>query len=264
LTVKRFFNIYAAYLRKGAAAFFQYPADQAISALSLIVQQTAAFAALWVIVSASGQIGGWGFHDILILYSFSLMISALDNALFDGIWNIGNVYVRRGLFDIILTRPVPLFLQLICHRFEFSAFALFGFALALSLWALHAAGAVFTGAALLLYPLFLVCGIAITSSIYLVFNSFNFWLVRGNEIADLAQTVQSFSKYPQHIFPRALQFIMAFVLPYSFTTYYPASILTGRMSIGLVIPLLAVTACSVLAGAAVWRLGLRSYNSTGS
>lgn len=263
MSAKRFFAVYAAYLRKGASAFAQYPADQLISALSLIVQQTAAFVALWAIVSAAGDIGGWGFHDVLILYSFSLMISALDNALFDSVWNIGNLYVRRGALDTLLTRPVPPFLQMIGNRFDFSAFGLFAVGLGLSLWALRATGAAMTRA-LLLYPLFLICGVAITTSIYLIFNALNFWLVRGNEIADLAQTVQSFSKYPQHIFPQAMQFIMAFVLPYSFTTYYPASILTERAGLELIGPLLLVTACTVLVGAAVWRLGIRSYNSTGS
>jgi len=260
----RLCKIYSAYLRKGIAAFVQYPADQIISALSLVVQQTAAFVGLWAILSAAGNLGGWYFPDILLLYSFALMISALDNALFDGVWNIGNVYIRMGRMDILLTRPLSPFFQLICHRFEFSAFGLFFIALGLSLWALHSTGAAISASLLLWYPLFLTCGVAITTSIFLIFNAFNFWLIRGNEIADLSQTVQEFAKYPQHIFPKAMQFIMAFVLPYAFTTYFPASVLSGRLPFVSIVQLLLVTACSIIAAKFIWHIGLKSYNSTGS
>ena len=264
MRLTRYIKIAAAFFRKGAVVFVQYPADQVISAISLIVQKTASFIALLVIVGAAGNIGGWNIYDIAILYSFFLMIDALNAAFIDGVWNIGNVYVRRGMLDVLLTRPLSPFLQLVGHRLEFSALASFFLGLGLNLWLLHSIGIKLMGPVLLLYVVFILCSTVIVASIYLIFNSLNFWLVRGNEVADLSQTVQEFAKYPQHIFPRAVQFVMAFILPYAFATYYPVSILMRRMPLQVSGILLLVTAMVCIIASCFWRYGVRSYKSTGS
>ena len=44
-------------------------------------------------------------------------------------------------------------------------------------------------------------GTILNSSLYLIFNALNFWLVQGNEIAELIQTFREFAKYPINIFP---------------------------------------------------------------
>jgi ABC-2 type transport system permease protein len=58
---------------------------------------------------------------------------------------------------------------------------------------------------------------------------------------------------------------MTFVLPFAFTSYYPAAALLGRESIALGIfgSLAAGLAASALAGLA-WKAGLRAYESAGS
>jgi len=260
----RVFAIFAAHLRKGAKVLLQYRGDAVISGVSLIIQQVVALIGVVVIVSIAGNIGGWDLHDIILLYSFFLMINALNQALFDGVWNIGNVYVRYGRLDVLLTRPVSPFLQLICNRYDFSAFALFIFGIGVSAWALYMAGVAFSIGIIFMYVLFLVCGVAITTSLYLIFNATNFWLVRGNEIADLMQAVEEFSKYPVHVFPTVIQILLTFMLPFAFTAFYPASILTGRMEVSVIVLLPLVSIAVMFVASLVWRAGLKSYNSTGS
>lgn len=264
MQIKRYIEIFAAYFKKGASEFAQYPGDQAISAISLVIENTTSFVVLLVIVGAAGDIGGWNIYYISILYSFFMIIRSLNAAFLDGIWNIGNVYVRGGRFDVLLTRPLSPFLQLWGYRLDYSALGLFFTGLGLNLWLLYKIDFMFTGLLLLLYVVFILAGTAITAAVYLIFNSLNFWLVRGNEIADLSQTVQEFAKYPQHIFPRAFQFIMAFIIPYAFATYYPVSILTGRMPLRTIGVLVLVSFTICFAASIVWRCGVRSYNSTGS
>ena len=264
LSLREFFAIYAAYLRKGAKVLLQYRGDAVISGISIIIQQMVAFIGVVVIVSIAGNIGGWGLYDIILLYSFFMMVRALNNALFDSVWNIGNVYVRYGLLDVVLTRPVPPFLQLICNRFEFSAFGLFVIGGGVSVWALNMAGVSFTISVFFMYVLFIICGIIITTSLYLIVNATNFWLVRGNEVSVLLQTVEEFSRYPIRVFPVVIQVLMTFIFPFAFTTFYPASILTGRVEFSAIIWLPLASIIVMFAASLVWRAGLKSYNSTGS
>ena len=75
---------------------------------------------------------------------------------------------------------------------------------------------------------FLVMGTILNSSLYLIFNALNFWLVQGNEIAELIQTFREFAKYPINIFPAVFQVLFTVVIPFGFIGYYPAMYLLGK------------------------------------
>ena len=75
----------------------------------------------------------------------------------------------------------------------------------------------------------------------------------------------AFSRYPQTIFPHSLQFVMRWVIPFGFVSFYPATFLLGRSrleGLALLAPVVAL-AFSLLAAAA-WQVGVRRYESTGS
>ena len=265
MSLRDFFTIYAAALRLGANKVLQYRGDSVIAAVGEATIQSAALVGVVTIASvAGGGIGGWGLHNIVLLYSFFLMVRAIAQALFDGVWNIGNVYIRAGRLDLLLVRPVSPFFQLICNRFEFTSFGFFFLGIGMSIWSLSRLGIGFSIGLLCIYVLFVICGVILTTSLYLIFNGLNFWLVQGNEITQVMLNVQEFSKYPLHVFPVAVQVLLTFIIPFSVTTYYPTAVLTGHMGPLAVLYLLMVTAVFAFIASLVWRLGLKSYNSTGS
>ncbi|MCL2421812.1 MAG: ABC-2 family transporter protein [Defluviitaleaceae bacterium] len=262
--MSRPFEIYFAYVRRCILAFIQFRADALISVFSILISQFAAFVAVWAISRAIGDIGGWHFYDLTLVFSIFIIISALNQIFFDGVWNIGNVYVRRGMLDVLLTRPIPVLAQVVCQRMEIGAVSLAiagASLLGYSLFMLDISVTLYT---VLIIMLFIICGVAISTSLYLIANSINFWLVQGNEIADLVQLVQEFSRYPMGVFPTGIRLVFTFIMPFAFATYYPASILTGRMpGQAIWFVLLAAVAC-VAAAAFVWCKGVKSYNGTGS
>jgi ABC-type uncharacterized transport system permease subunit len=253
-----------AYIRKGFIAFSQFKLDSLISGVSILIQQVAAFVGIWAILHTVGTIGGWSFYELALIYAFFLMARSLSELFFDGVWNIGNVYIRRGQFDLLLTRPASVFLQVAANRVEFSAMVV-TISGALLCWiCFYNLSLTVTPLTVLLVILFTILGTIINTAVYLIFNSLNFWLVQGNSIADFVQTIQEFAKYPIGVFARFISFTLSFVLPFAFTTYFPAAYLLGREGLWVLIAMPVITAAVCMAGALVWRAGLRSYNSTGS
>jgi len=245
-------------------AFLQLRADALISVFSILASQFAAFVAVWAITQAIGDIGGWNFHDLMLIFGIFIIISAINQMFLDGIWNIGNVYVRRGNLDHLLTRPLPVFIQVICQRMEIGAFFLALAGVLLVGYSLSMLGVAISFSAVMMIIFFVICGVAISSSLYLIANSTNFWLVQGNEIADLVQLFQEFSRYPMGVFPTGIRLIFTLIMPFAFATYYPASILTGRMPIQAMLFVALVAVACITVAAIVWRKGVRSYNGTGS
>lgn len=111
---------------------------------------------------------------------------------------------------------------------------------------------------------FFICGTAVNSGIYLIFNSLDFWLVQGNDISKLVQTCREFAKYPLSIFPSMISSFFTFIIPFGFVGYYPASYLTGKSGNWVILAMPICALMIVLVGFAIWRLGIRGYESTGN
>ena len=263
MKLSRPFEVYYAYIRRCFIAFILFRIDSIISVFSILTVQLASFVALWAITRAVGNIGGWGFFDLMLIYSIFVIISALNQSFLDGVWNVG-WHVRSGLLDVLLIRPKTVFVQLICNRMDLGAIVLAAVGIALLSYSIAALGITVYLSTVLMIVLFIVCGVTISTSLYLIANSVNFWLVQGNEVSALVQLIQEFARYPMGVFPLGIQMIFTFILPFAFTTFYPAAILSGRMPISAVFFVLLATAASVIAAVIVWKIGLKTYNGTGS
>jgi len=263
MKLSRPFEIYHAYLHRCFVAFAMHRLDSVISVFSILINQLASFVALWAITRAIGNIGGWGFFDLMLIYSMFVIISGLNQCFLDGVWNVG-WYVRSGLLDVILIRPKSVFVQIICNRMGFGAIVTAAAGVALLSYSIAMLGIPVYFSTVLLILLFIVCGVTISTSLYLISNSTNFWLVHGSELSATVQLIQEFARYPMGVFPIGIQAIFTFVLPFAFTTFYPASILSGRMPVHAVFYILLATAASVLSAVFIWKKGLKTYNGTGS
>jgi ABC-type uncharacterized transport system permease subunit len=257
------FEVYHAYIRRCFVAFISFRADSIISIFSILIVQLASFVALWAITNATGNVGNWGFFDLMLIYSIFVIVSALNQSFLDGVWNVG-WYVHSGLLDVILTRPKPVFVQIICNRMELGAIVLAIAGAVLLSYSIVMLGITVYFSTVLIIILFIVCGITISTSLYLIANSLNFWLVQGSEVSALVQLIQEFARYPMGIFPLGIQVVFTFILPFAFTTFYPASILSGRMPLHSILFVLLATVASVVATVVVWKVGLKTYNGTGS
>jgi ABC-2 type transport system permease protein len=99
----------------------------------------------------------------------------------------------------------------------------------------------------------------------------SFWFVRIDTLRWVVMSLeQEFSRYPISIYQRGVRIILAFVLPFAFMNYFPATFLLHKSedglhlspTIGLFTPLVGVL---VLALAyAFWRIGINRYQGTGS
>jgi ABC-2 type transport system permease protein len=77
--------------------------------------------------------------------------------------------------------------------------------------------------------------------------------------------IADFSKYPTTIFPRVIQTMVTYVIPFAFVSFLPATALMNKAdSLGILMgSVLAVALLSFLAYR-LWLKGLASYQSVGN
>lgn len=252
-----------AFLHRSACEFMQYPITSVMWFLSAIAREATGFFGILLIARTLGGLGGWSLSEICILFGMAMIPEALGQVFFDSVWNIGS-FVKSGSMDNFKVRPLPILFQLLCNRSFFPGLANFAAGVAIVLYGGMHIRTVFSAEKILFFIEFIILGTILNSSIYLIFNSMNFWLIEGSEISDLVQTFRQFAKYPLTAFPAAVKFCMTTVIPFGFVGYYPALYMIGKG--GQMIPLIlpVVTGIVAFIGIRIWCVGIRSYNSTGT
>jgi ABC-2 type transport system permease protein len=107
-------------------------------------------------------------------------------------------------------------------------------------------------------------GAVIFFAINLITGVSAFWIVDSIPVMGAVFENYLFAHYPLTIFPKAVQVMLTWVIPYAFASFYPASFLLGR-DIGPLVWLSPLVAAGLLAlGYRLWLVGLNHYESTGS
>lgn len=256
-------RLYKEQLHMGMITMTQYPLDSIIWIISMIGREGANFLGVFAIARAAGGIGGWNLYEICIIFAMGAMIEAVSQTFLDSVWQISS-NIRKGGMDVMLIRPAGVLFQLLGSRFQFQA--LFSLAASMSVFVFSCGklGIHASPGGVLFVLEFLICGTIINSSVYLIFNCLNFWIVQGKDISVLVQTFREFAKYPVSVFPIVIRGILTFAVPFGFIGYYPAAYMTGRADFPVPAVLLIMAAVTGTAGITVWRYGLKGYNSTGT
>lgn len=261
--LKFYIRLWCGYMRIGVLVLVQYPADTVIWIASMLLREAAGFLGIVTIANVAGGLGNWNLYEICLLFSMCAIIEAIGQAFLDNVWGIGG-QVRRGRMDVILVRPASPFVQMLGQRFHFQAVLSMLVYGAVMVWAmsnLHIRAGVGT---ILFLVEFVICATIINTGIYTIFNSFDFWIVQGEDIASFIQTCREFAKYPVVVFPAMVRSFFTYIIPFGFVGYYPAAYLAGKAGMEVVFLLPVCAGAVALAASLLWRLGIGSYNSTGT
>ncbi len=208
-------------------------------------------------------IGGWTFHQTLILIGSVGLVREAAYLLFrQGFLELGD-YVRTGQFDVLLVKPVRPNVHLGFRHVSLTESLGEGLMGA----ALVAYGFTHSNAPWAAVPLYIgLLGVSLT--IYYAFclgiNSAVFWIVKSQELNTIVYTFMETARYPRDIYRGLGKVIFTFVIPVSLIATVPASVLTGRLDWGLIALAVGVAAGMMTVATAVWRISIRHYSSASS
>ena len=263
--MRRHFTLFWEYFKQYLKVRMSYRADFLIGLATSLTATVFAFGFQLVLFSKIPRLSGWTFEEILFLYGFSLIPYGLFNVVSLNIYDFGNNYVIEGKFDRVLLRPVSSLFQVVFEAFRIESLhevvvGLLAIAIATRRMGLHWSVADF--ALLLVYGL---CGAVIYVAVFLILTSVSFWLEDRIGIAPPVWNLIAFGRYPLNIYSSFVQFMLSWIIPFGFASFYPTVRLLGRDEFriyGALVPVVAA-AFFVLA-LAVWNRGVRQYASTGS
>ncbi|WP_234425507.1 ABC transporter permease [Streptomyces kebangsaanensis] len=246
-----------------------YRASFVMTTFGNLVATALDFVAILLMFSHVDALGGYTLPEIAFLYGLSNTAFGLADLAIGSMDRLGR-RVRDGTLDILLVRPAPVLAQVAADRFALRRLGRVTQGALLLGWALTRLDVDWTPLKLLLMPVMVVSGCGIFCAVFVAGAAFQFWAQDASEVQNaFTYGGTTLLQYPPTVFGKELVRGVTFVLPLAFVNWLPALYVLGRPYpldlprwTAFAPPLVAVGCCA-LAGAA-WRVGLRSYRSTGS
>ena len=223
---------------------------------------------MWVMLHSFESLEGWTLWELIFLFALAVLSWGACVLFFFHFRSLDQ-YILNGTFDRFLVRPIHPFFHFMAMKFDIGAFGQLLFSIAAVSIAYHqlqlnwtyAQWGVFLGA--------VIGGTFIQGGILVLISALAFWTTRSERFYWVVMfPAKSMMNYPLTLYPRILQWIVIFVLPFAFVNYLPALLLLGKShpvfssywgSLSAMVGLVFFWICF-----RIWMLGLDRYKSTGS
>jgi ABC-2 type transport system permease protein len=262
-------SIYARLLWAQVRSYAAYRASFAIDLATNALVPLLDVATIIALFQVTPDIGGFDANEVLVMFGLAALSFALADVAVGQIEKI-RIYVRTGLLDAALVRPLSVLGQLLCADLPLRKVSRIVVALAILVVAVARAPIEFTPARWALLIVAPTAGAVLFGAIYVATATVAFWWIDSGEFANaLTYGGRDFTSFPVTVYGPAFRYLFAYGLGFAFVAYYPTLALLGRPDpLGgpafLAWSSPAVAALAALVASVIWRIGVRQYRSTGS
>lgn len=250
---------------------------EAISSLSWMAMNLGFYLLIFRYTDEIGDASGWGQNQFFVFLATTLFVNSAVQAFFMPNCEEISEQIRTGRLDFALVKPIDTQFLVSLQKIEWSSLVNFVFGLVLlgyALWqiAVEAGGLHIGIAQVVLYPLYVLCGIAMMYSLMIGLSATSIWLGRNQSLYDFWFYITNFSRYPMEIYGgnaagRGLRWAFTFIIPVLVVVNVPARMLAwplGEQGWELAAYAVVATAASLAVSRWVFVKALNSYRSASS
>lgn len=268
-TLGHYFEVTMACIKMALLTIVEYPSSILGWLISNPIQFVVGFATIQFVVQKFGQINGWNYGQLAVLYGLSVISHALSMIFFVQGWFMGH-YVIEGEFDRFLTRPLS-----VLYQFFFTQINVFGITdlipgILVFAYGCYRIGFSWSVSNVILLLALLVGATLIRGGIYILLGTTSFFTRSVNDFGQYTQEIfDKTTMYPISMYPESLQFILTYIIPIGWVSFYPVS---GMLGIGRqTTEFSGITGITLVIGVVVmiiaglfFNYGLKSYESAGN
>jgi ABC-type uncharacterized transport system, permease component len=259
--VKYYFRLWIVFLSCNLQSKIAHKIDFILGILATLFMQGCSFIFLWSIFSQIDNLAGWKFHEICLLFSYISITNGLEEIFLNGTWELPGVYIRRGELDRLLTKPVnPLFL-ILANCMELHGIGSLLFGIVLMSYSLIQLGISLILINILFIIISIISSTIIFFSINLITSTLSFWVMDSMPAMIMVQRLNQLGQYPMNIYNKVIKFVLTWIIPFGFISYFPTDYILNSNIIGLLSPIFAIV--FFLLAYSFFKLSLKKYESAG-
>ncbi len=263
--MKRHLRLFLLYFAQYTKVRLAYKADFIIAFFSSMTATVLGFGFVLVLFTKIPRLQDWTFYEIVFLYGFSLIPLGFFNVISWNLYDFGEIYIIEGRFDRIMLRPVHTLFQVAFEKFRLESLqeVVTG---SLVIWiASRHLHLTWHPTDFLWLIVTVICGAVIYFSVFLILTAVAFWFEDRVGIVPPVFNMLNFGRYPLTIYNVFIQFMLSWIIPFGFATFYPTTHFLGRQAFRTYFYLVPVVAMAFsMLAVFVWNRGVANYSSTGS
>jgi ABC-2 type transport system permease protein len=253
---------------------------ECLSSVSWVLMNLGFYLLIFQYTREIGYGSGWGKYEFFVFLATTMFVNSMVQAFFMPNAEEFSELIRTGNLDFALLKPIDTQFLVSLHRVEWSALpnflvglSLLGFSL-VQLTTRPVQPLELQAVTLLLYPFYVLCGVAIMYSLMIALAATSIWLGRNQSLYDFWFYITNFSRYPMEIYTgrwgTPLRAMFTFVIPVLVVVNVPARLLALPLCFDSPaawwLPVFAVLATigSLIAARLVFLAALHSYRSASS
>ncbi|MBD7938817.1 ABC-2 family transporter protein [Cytobacillus sp. Sa5YUA1] len=264
----RYIDLYFKLVAAGIRAQLQYRFAFFMRIVGMLTSYAGTAITMWVMLYQFQELGTWNFYEMLFLFAIAVLSWGFCIILFFHFRSL-DTYILNGTFDRFLVRPINPFFHFMAMKFDVASFGQFIFSIFIFIWVSAELQIHWTIANVLFLFAAVIGGVLIQGGLLVIISAFAFWTTKSEQFYWVVMyPARNLTNYPLVIYPKMVQWFMAFVVPFGFVNYFPASVILGKETpyfsenIGYFSPLVGIV--FFIIAYYIWMLGLSRYKSTGS
>lgn len=237
-----YFRVFLTFARNSLVRDMTYRSNFLINALTSVCWM-AMNLGFYVLVFSTVEVGGmkldlgaggWGRYQFFVFIATSMIINSLVQTFFMPNAEEFSELIRTGGLDFALLKPIDTQFLISLQRIEWASLANFVFGLLLLGYALLRLDYTPGPVSIVLYALYILCGVAILYSLTVALAATSIWLGRNQSLYDFWFYLTNFSRYPMEIyegpFGTPLRLAFTFAVPILLVANVPARLLAWPLA----------------------------------
>lgn len=226
------------------------------------------FVELYAILHNIPTFGGLTFAQALLVFAFASIGFSIGDLLLGETDSMSDA-IRMGKLEVLLTRPLPVLLQLMTSDFQLRRVGRLAFALLAMVAALFLTDIDWDPGKVLLFLITPLAGAAIFGALFVGAGAVQFWLVDGRQLGNaFTYGGRYVASMPGAALFLPMQVFFTFVVPATLVAYAPSLVLLeleGPAGIPSWTGWLGLPAAVVLWGLMLllWRAAIKKYTGAG-
>lgn len=273
-TANAYFRVFLTFARNSLVRNMTFRANfiiECVTSVAWMLMNLGFYLLVFSYTSSLGAGTGWGKYQFFVFLATTLFINSLVEMFFMPNAEEFSELVRTGGLDFALLKPIDAQFLISLTKIDWSALSNFTFAIGLLAFSLahldYRPGIV----EMVLYPLYLTCGVLILYSLMIALAATSVWLGRNQTLYDFWFYITTFARYPMEIYSGPiglpLRQVFTFLIPVMIAVNVPARLMAKPLQPEhrylAVFALLATAAC-LAASRWLFTRSLEAYRSASS
>lgn len=255
MVVKSHISLIFAYIKINLSASMEYRTSFILQVVGMFLNNFAFAVFWWLLLDKVGQIGGYGFKDVMLLWAIASTAFGIAVTFFGNLMRLVDIIIK-GELDSYLLQPKNVLINVLMSKSQVSGWGdmLYGMILICILFPFNfPVYGLFIILSLLSALLFVSVGVSAASC--------TFFFGQFKSVADwVFDFMISFSIYPEIIYKGFIRFLLFTVLPAGFFTMIPARLI-NHFSLLTFIYFLGIVLLWVILSVTFFRFGIKHYES---